>query len=269
MYGLPVKDFMRQAAEANKFYEENVAPLRYGLFNGRTSAQLAGRPGVPLSGMSPTEFHALVMKPIRDNNLERVRDLVRVLGPQSRHDLAGMAAAEMTLLSKNAARKFVNEHQAVLTELLGRDEYQQLRGLATIAEHIEQFKPYTLPRERGSQAPATSFVSRLLEGGDSNRIGKWMAFYQMGHAVLGLGNTAQHLKEAGLYFFGPSLAHLAYNVVTRLHEMPVLRPLVRQAATMEPGSPRLDNYLLQIERRIRGVSNATLRGGSEALDQQP
>lgn len=261
-------EFMRKAAEARDFYKQNIAPLRYGLFKGRTSAQLTARPDVPLSGMSPTEFHELVMKPVRANELKKVQDLAKVLGPSARHDMAAMAASEMLLLSKEGARKFVNSRAAVLTELLGRDEYRQLQGLATIAEHIERYKPYTLPKERGSTAPAQSFVSRLLEGGDSHRIGKWMAFYQMGHAVLGLGNRAQHLKEAALYFFGPSMAHLAYNTVTRLHELPVLRPLVKQAATMEPGSKALDNYLLQIERRIRGISSATLRGGSEALTQQ-
>ena len=269
-HGLPVNDFMRKAAEAADFYKKNIAPLRYGLFGGRTSTQLAGQPGVPLSGMTPTEFHKIVMTPVRENNLERVRDLVKVLGPNAQHDLAGMAASEMILLSKEGARKFVREHEAVLTELMGQNEYAQLKGLAAIAEHIEKYKPYALPRAKGTAAPpASSFVSRLLEGGDSNRIGKWMAFYQMGHAVLGLGNPAQHLKEAALYFFGPSMAHLAYNTVTRLHEMPVLRPLVRRAASMEPGSRELDNYLTQIERRIRGTSNATLRSGSEALDQQP
>lgn len=269
-YGVPVKEFMRKAEQARKFYEENIAPLRYGLFRGRTSMQLGGRPGVAFSGMTPTEFHELAMKPVRDNNLERVKDLVKVLGPEARKDMAAMAASEMILLSEKGARKFVNERRDVLTTLLGKDEYRQLQGLASIAEHIQKFKPYVAPKMGAfGEAPgAQNFVSNILQGGSGTRIGKWMAFYEVGKAVFGVGDRSQHLKEAALYFFGPPLAHLAYNITSTMHKIRALRPLVKRAATMEPGSKELDDYLVRIERRIRGTSNATLRGLSEAVDQQ-
>lgn len=269
-YGLSAAEFTRRAEAAAKFYEENIAPLRYGLFRGKTSAQLQGRAGVPLSGMTPTEFHELAMKPVRDNDLARVKALVKVLGPEARKDMAGMVASEMILLSEKGARKFINERREVLTTLLGKDEYQQLRGLAAIAEHIQKFKPYVAPKEgaAGEAPTAQNFVSSILQGGSGTRIGKWMAFYEVGKAVFGVGDRTQHLKEAALYFFGPPLAHLAYNITSTMHRMPSLQPLVKRAASMEPGSKELDDYLLRIERRIRGTSNTTLRGLSETVDQQ-
>ncbi len=265
-YGLPIQEFMRKAAAANKFYEENVAPLRYGLFKGRTSAQLEGRPGVPFSGMTPTEFHELVMKPVRDNNLARVNDLVRVLGPKARSDLASMAASEAILLSDKGARQFVNSRREVLTTLLGPDEYRQLQGMAAIAEHIQNFKPFVAPK--AGEAPKDSFVSNLLRTDSLTSLGKGFGFYALGRAIMGSGNVVGHLKDAALYFGGPPLANLAFNVVTNLHKIPALRPLVKGAAGLEPGSPQLDKYLLQLDRRMRGRSTATIRGASEAVDQQ-
>ncbi len=265
-YGLPVKEFMRKAEIARDFYEKNIAPLRYGLFKGRTSGQLEGRPGVPLSGMTPTEFHELVMKPVRDNNLKRTEDLVKVLGPKSKGDLASMAASEAILLSEKGAREFVSARKEVLTTLLGPDEYAQLRGMAAIAEHIQSYKPYVAPKE--SAQPSNNFVSSLLKTDSLTSLGKGFGFYALGRAILGVGDVTTHLKDAALYFGGPPLANLAYNVVTNLHKIPALRPLVKGAAHLEPGSSQLDKYLLQVERRIRGVSTTTVRGASEAVDQQ-
>ncbi len=266
-YGLPIQEFMRKAAAANKFYEENVAPLRYGLFKGRTSAQLEGRPGVPYSGMTPTEFHELVMKPVRDNNLKRVEDLVKVLGPKSKSDIASMAASEAILLSDKPAREWVKSRKEVLTTLLGASEYAQLEGLAAIAEHIQAYKPFVAPKP-GATEPANNFVDNLLKGNSVSTLGRAAGFYQLGRAVLGIGNVQAHLRDAALYFFGPPLANLAFNVVTNLHKIPALRPLVKGAGHLEPGSPQLDKYLLQLERRMRGRVSTTVRGASEAVDSQ-
>lgn len=267
-YGLAPAAFTRLAKQADRFYEQNIAPLRYGLFGGKTSVELTGRPGVPLSGMTPAAFHDLVTSAINKNDLARVRDLAKALGPEARRDMAGLAAADAILLSEQGARTYVKNHQDVLIELLGKQEYQQLRGLATIAEHITSFKPYVAPKD--AKTPAQSrkeFVADILQHGGSS-IGGWMGFYQLGRAAIGAGDRAEHLKQAGLYFFGVPAVHLAFGIVSRIHQVPLVRPLVRRAATMEPGSKELDDYLFAIERRVRQYNAVGQRGAYESLDSR-
>lgn len=267
-YGMSVKDFTRLAAQSNKFYEQHVAPLRYGLFKGRTSAEVAGRPGTPFSGVTPAEFYETVMTPVRRNDLTAVRDLKKALGPASERDLAGMVASEMILMSDTAARRYVASHSDVLRELLGRGEFEQLRGLAHIADHVKGYKPFVAPKKPGDKdADNQRFMDGLMSGG-ANRVGFWFGFYQLGRAVWDVGDRAQHLKEAALYFGGPPLVNLTFGLIKRIHDVPFVRPLVRKAGTMEPGSKELDDYLLAIERQIQKNTLPAQRGVSESLDSR-
>lgn len=267
-YGMEVAQFTRLAGQADRFYEQTIAPLRYGLFGGRTSVELAGRPGVPLSGMTPAAFHDLVTSTINKNDLTRVRDLAKVLGPEARRDMAGMAAADAILLSERGARKYVQDHSEVLRELLGKQEYEQLRGLATIAEHVQKFRPYKAPTDsKTSREERNEFVASLLQN-TGQRVGGWLGFYQLGRGILGTKDRTEAFKEAGLYFFGVPAVHLAFGIVSNIHKVPIVRPLVRKAANMEPGSKELDDYLFAIERKVRQHSLPAQRGLSEAPDSQ-
>ena len=145
--------------------------------------------------------------------------------------------------------QYVREHEAVLRELLGRDEFTQLNGLARIAQHIQDTKPPKVPK---ALKEVEKRESAILRWGGS--IGPAFGFYQLGHALVDLSAgrpASRHVLEAAVMFGAVPITHLARAITQRIHTAPLTRPLVARAATMKPGSAELDALLRQIERRTR------------------
>lgn len=232
-FGMSGPEFLRRAVAANKFYEENVSPLRQ-LFGGRMASQVEGRANVALDGMTPAQFYDKIGKAIDANDLTLVRDLAKVLGPRGRENMKMIAAARALDKVQDGeagrAYAYIRERGDTLRELLGRDEYTQLVGMGKVADDV---------------------TKRFMAGeGDSRRrvfdwshsFGPALSFYALfqGH----------YLKAAGIAAALPAY-HFAMNVLDRIHTTPLMRPMIARAATMRPGSKELSEFVDQMERRMR------------------
>lgn len=235
-YGMGATEFLRRANAANKFFEENVAPLR-NFFGGKTATEVAGRPGVALDGMTPAGFYDKIARVIEGDDLTAIRDVAKVLGPKARSDLKMVAASRAIEAGTEgrqataSAFRYVQEHQDALWELLGRDEYINLVGMGKIAD---------------------SMIHKIRTGDKkaifdySHSMGPAFAFYQLieHHSVPKFVGTLAALP----------VYHLVLNMLNKVHVGASMTPLVKRAATLKPGSAELAELVGAIERRVIAAS---------------
>lgn len=232
LYGMEAKQFLRRAEEANKFYEQNVAPLRQ-LFGGKMAREVAGRAGVPLDGVTPAAFYDKLAGLIRKNDSKAVEDVAKVLGPKGRDNTKMIAVNEALEAGggkAGATLEYIQERSEMFRTLLGRDEYTQLVGMGKIAETLTtQFKAN--PR-------------KILDW-TTHGMGLGFAMYALleGHYGRALAGLA-----------APPLYHAVLNTLQRIHGLNVYTPVVRRAASLRPGSPEMTELLSALERRVRAAT---------------
>lgn len=238
-YGMNEREFLRRATAANKFYQENVAPLRQ-LFGGKTATEAKGRQNVPFEGTTPAEFFDKIVRMVDKNDVVLARDLGKVLGPQGKDNLKMMVAAralEMVDDPKNVsgAVKYIRDHEPVLRELLGRDEYTQLLGLGKIAQSVMK-QAFTAEGEaRRSFNPWARSLAPML------------ATYNL--------FQGQFLHAAGTMAALPAY-HAAMRVLNNIHQGRAATPLIRKAASMDPESKEFVDFMRVIERKVRAGTAA-------------
>lgn len=245
-FGLSGAQFMRQAIAANKFYVENVAPLRQ-FFGGKMAAEAQGRANVPLEGMTPAQFFDKVVKMIETNDLTLVRDLAKVLGPGAKDNMKMMMTARAlekidSPQNVSAAVKYIKDHEPVLRELLGRDEYTQLLGLGKIAQSVMKTALTEMGEAKRSYNPWSRSLAPIL------------ATYNL--------FQGQFLQAAGTMAALPAY-HAAMRVLSNVHQGRAATPLIRRAAGMDPDSQAFNDLMRVIERRTQ----ASIVVGTEAALQ--
>lgn len=229
-YGMGATEFMRKANAANKFYEENVAPLR-NFFGGKTATEVAGRPGVALDGMTPAGFYDKIAKVIEGDDLVAIRDVAKALGPKARDNLKMVAASralERGLEDKQigSAYKYIQEHQSSLRELLGRDEYTNLVGMGKVADEL---------------AGKVKSKDRRVLDWSSHGFGVVFSMYALAEG---------HPGRAAAMLAVPPVYHLTMNMLQKIHVASAVAPLVKRAASLKPGSAELEELVGAIERRV-------------------
>jgi hypothetical protein len=242
-YGMPAEEFLRKAVLANRYFEENVAPLQK-FFGGLKPAEVEGRPGVPFSGVTPAKFFNDTIKIAESGDIRAARDLAQALGPRGRDNVVQIMAARALEKVQDGnvkpAYEYVQQHSEVLQELLGRDAYTELVGYAKIGDEIaEQFK------RQGSKQKAWTPVLDW-----SHSFGPALVFYKLFEG---------HFKQAAMIGLALPAYHFARNVISVTHQIPIVKPLVRSAARMKPGSDELNNLIATIERRVRVTTAAATR----------
>jgi hypothetical protein len=252
--GMGAEEFVRKARAADRFHETTVAPLRNNVFGGQSSAVAKGRDGVPFSGVTPAAFWDRMVSIIDKDDTVAARDLAAVLGPRGKEQVTQVVMTEALQRMEGkgaekgtlAAVKYIQDHQNVLREVFGRDEYTDLIGRAKIAETIA-------PHNAGE-------IQRVFEWGHS--IGPALGMYQLmhaGRAALTGGAVATHLLEASVMFGAVPLAHILTRITQSIHAVPIVRPLVKRAAGLTPGSPEMQSLVQQIERRVRAATTSMTR----------
>ncbi len=228
--------FLRKAEAASKWYRDNVVPLRE-FFGGKTHSEvLREMQGGSLSQMTPAKFNDKIIHIIEGGDTKQVELLGQMLGVKGRARMTELAMARALQGVQDGeskpALKYIQKHDEILRKLLGRDEYTQLVGLGKVADEVSEWM-------------------------QSKRADKWKNVFDWSHslgpAFIFYKLAEGHFAMAARIALALPAYHLATNLVHRVHALPVIRPLVRSAAGMRPGSKELDDLIGSIERRVRGA----------------
>jgi hypothetical protein len=160
-----------------------------------------------------------------------------MLGPKGRENMTSLAMARALEGVQDGevrpALKYIQKNERALRTLLGREEYIQLVGVGKIADELSEYVT-------------------------SKRADKWKGVFDWGHS---LGPALVFYKIAeGHFAMATRIAlalpayHLAMNIAHNIHSVPLIKPMVKAAAGMKPGSPELDSMISRIERRMRALT---------------
>jgi hypothetical protein len=229
--------FLRKATAATEFYKNNVAPLKEFFGNKTHSELLREMAGGSLSQMTPAKFNAKVFHIIESGDVRQVELLGKMLGPKGRENMTSLAMARALEGVQDGevrpALKYIQKNERALRTLLGREEYIQLVGVGKIADELSEYVT-------------------------SKRADKWKGVFDWGHS---LGPALVFYKIAeGHFAMATRIAlalpayHLAMNIAHNIHSVPLIKPMVKAAAGMKPGSPELDSMISRIERRMRALT---------------
>lgn len=249
--GLDVREFMRRAQDAGKFYRENIVPMQK--FSGKRSPKdITPDAAVPFSGVSSAQFFDRAAKIIEGGDREAVKSLKELYGPGGQRGLMKVAAYQMLQdVEKNGPRAitdYVKAHEENLRELLGRNVFAELQGQAKIAQAVVE-KPTV-------RSKLWSMINH-----------PWLGSLFMYEGVM--HGNALRVAQGAAIVMAPFVAQGAFKALSHLQNIPGMNYAFRSAAKMRPGSQELEKLIQQIENRaVRGAAvsaRQTAPGVAQAL----
>ena len=207
---------------------------------------------------SPAKFYEMVTNVIEHGDTSEIAGLRKMLGGSPRLQEAMQNDVLHKMLMDAGPNKgkgnfdpmkivaYITKHRAGLRELFGKDGFAVLEGQAKIAQRIA-----ALPKV-------------VQHGG---RIFGWSGFL----GIIGLEHAFRgHVIEGATLAASGFFAHSVYNFLSYVHKAPELRPLLRRAAKLSPGSRELDELISQTMMRVQARWTATGRTvGEETFGGEP
>lgn len=236
--------FIRQREAADKYFKETVVPLRK-FFDGKPYERAIA--SIEQGGVSTAQVYDKIAAVVNKDDVELARALGRVLGPRGRESMVEVMAAEALrmgeLQGEKSAIDYVIKHQNVIRELVGRDAYAEVAGMAkvagTLTERVKQRSPRVFDWSH-SVAPVFA-ISALMAG------------------------NYQHMAKIMMVL--PAY-HIGLAAIQRIHQTPIAKGLMRRAARMKPGSAELEALVDRTERVIRDTTTVGTRAIGEASTSQ-
>ncbi len=251
--GVSQEEFIRKAEAASEWIRNNHAPLKEFFGNKSVGEVEAEQRGGSLSQLTPAKFNDKVVHIIEKGDLKEAELLGAMLGKKGRENMVQLTAARALEKVQDGAvkpaYKYIKEHEEVLRQMLGRDEFAQLMGVGKIADEI-----------------ADRFVKKK---GESIMKGVWDYSHSFAPVFAFYRAFEGHYKEAAVLLLALPAFHLASHVAREIHTVPIVKPLVRRAAGMKPGSKELDDLIKVIERRVRITTAVAARGAVQEQAGSP
>jgi len=265
--GKPLVDFMREMDKAEKFFRNEIGPIRDAFrarFGARyqTALDLQGHPDIPGSGVSPHEFYDWITHVVEHGDAKEIEGLKRMFGNSPRLQAALQNDVLHKMLMSAGPNKggkgefdpqkiadYIQKNRDGLQAVLGREKWEELQGFAKIAQRlVEQGKEGTKPH-----------------GG---RIWGWsgyLAIIGIEHGVMGILEGQPHRIVEGVMLASSGfVAHTLYNLFSRVGDIRELLPVVRRIASMKPG-PGMDAEISKMMMRVQARGAATGRVGDREM----
>jgi hypothetical protein len=251
--GVSVPVFLRKTAEANRFYQDNIAPLSKAMGLGTTRGSLTpARIGAELT---PAKFYDHVVKTIEGGDAVELAALAKAVGSKGRDDVKRIAMFKMldagTEIDKPfdpaKALKWVKENNESLRTVFGRDGVESLLGWGKIAQRV---------------VGDPSRFKRLMTMG-THSVLPWLGALQIGHAAFsamtGAGHAGAHLAEGVGMIASPIALHGLFSVFAKMDRVPAILPMVRAASKLPADSPKLDEMIRVIGAKYRAYGSIASR----------
>lgn len=240
--GVDVSTFERRQAQADAFMRDKIGPIR-DLFGPRTPEELAQQ-------VNKSEFYDKIVGLVEGNDREAQSAMAQVLGGRGRDEakqaviyrMVGAATKDLDgSVNPQAISAYVMKHQGGLQQLLGREEFDKLLGVAKIAQRL------TGDVRQGHMLRAhpwfwTGAAMRFAEG---------------------------HRKEAVMEGLTPLMIDLIRSAASRISLTPRLAMLLPRAARMDPAGPQMTQVMRSIDAVMSQASQTAAKIVPQATGGEP
>ena len=244
--GVDVATYERRQAQADLFNREKIVPLQR-LLGGRNLAEAQ-------SQITPAEMYEAVVKSVKTKDKDAQKALYDLLGPKGReearkavfNDMLSSAVADLkgTVDPKRIA-SYVQQHGSGLETLLGRDEFTNIRGIATIAQDMAAEQ-----KARGLRGLLSHHPWLLSFAGIKAMEGNFHEAAMLGASVVGM-----EIIRSGL---------------NGLQTIPrVMGPLLPRAARTVANSAELKQIMRSVDVAMNTAAKVTARELPQATGGQP
>lgn len=253
--GVSVDTFLRRSAQANKFYAENIAPLR-DIFKTVNTSELART-------LTPAKLFDAVVDTIQGGDTVKLAALAKAVGSRGQDDMRRMAMFQALNKGQEPgetfdpmkAVKWIRGNQESLQTLFGRQGVTEMLGWGQIAQRVTE---------------VPSKFDKLLKAGSHSWL-PWLGAWHVGRAVVamgtGHGSPTGQLVEGATLLAAPMAIHAFFSLLSNAERVPGVMPMVRRAGQLRPGSAELDGLIQAIQSRYQSFGATMSRLGAEQYAQ--
>lgn len=240
---------------ANREHIDRVVPFQkqfgYGAFEeGITGAKTA------------VEVDTIARQALESRDPEKLAAFMKMVGPNAKESLQKVAMRNvlergipdvLTLQEKiggkeadygryvnvGSMRKYLSKNRENLTRVLTPDQWKEMNGFINLMEQ--------LPKAKGEVG--------------HHMLPSFIGFIALEHAARGEFISAAKFAGSGM------AASMVFRLFGKLADMPSARGLMKQAATLKPGSPELEKLKERVSQTIADFGTAATVTGGQAANQ--